>query len=810
MIRVLGCLTEAHDLRLVALAACICAMACFTTLSMMARVRGAEAHGRVWLLAAAVTFGGGAWSLHFVSMLAFEAAVPIRYDVAATAASVVVAVAGAWAALLLWRRQPQGRPQGRRQGWQQAATAGALLGLSVAGMHYTGVAAMRLPGHVTLDPVLLVASLVLAAALGAAGLLRCADPARLPRRLEGCLWLSLCICSLHFTGMAALSVVPGGGALPEATDAMIGSGPLAVTVGSVSLALLIVSLGATLMEQHLSQRAVEELRRMRVLSNISQEVMLIQRDGRVVEANIAAERLFGLSVEALRGLPLLSLVAEGSVPVMRRRELCPPSERQLEEMEVRGAGGRIVPVEVGCTLIEHGGGRATVLSLRDLTDRKRDEARIRHLAHHDALTDLPNRFLLQEQLSRCLDEAGRRGGSVALLCIDLDRFKPVNDLLGHAAGDALLVQVARRMGRELPPGDMLARTGGDEFVVVCADGDRPGRAADLAARLIEVVSRPFELEGRTVEVGASVGVALYPADGGTEAALLRAADTALYRAKEEGRGSFRMFEPAMDERLRQRRQLEQDLRGAVDRGELLLHFQPVLCCRTGLVEGFEALLRWEHPVRGRLPPGEFIPLAEESGLIVRLGEWVLDAACRAAAAWPAPLWVAVNVSPAQLSRSEVGAAVAGALSRSGLAASRLEVEVTEGVMIQDPVRAASVLRELRAQGVRVALDDFGTGFSSLGTLRACTFDKIKIDRSFVAGLEAAGEAAAIVRAIVGLGGTLGLSVTAEGVETQPQLDELRALGCDHVQGWLIGRPAPETALGRFLPEGTPLHVVQAA
>ncbi|MGI4944887.1 MAG: bifunctional diguanylate cyclase/phosphodiesterase, partial [Janthinobacterium lividum] len=367
-----------------------------------------------------------------------------------------------------------------------------------------------------------------------------------------------------------------------------------------------------------------------------------------------------------------------SEPLARVHEHMLPSGRMLQ--------ARIKPLPDG--------GR--VCTYADVTRQRQADQRIHHLAKHDVLTDLPNRFALQEQLSRTLEEAGQRGSQVALLYLDLDRFKPVNDLLGHAVGDALLVQVARRLQAELHPGDMLARVGGDEFVLLAVSAECSADAAALAVQIIGMLEHPFELEGRQVELGVSVGIALYPTDGATESALLHAADTALYRAKEEQRGSFRVFEPEMDERLQERRQLEQDLRHAVDRGELVLHYQPILCCRSGAIAGFEALVRWQHPARGLLLPGAFIPLAEESGMIARIGEWVIGEACATATTWPAPLWVAVNVSPVQFQRSDLSQIVADALALCRLAPDRLEVEVTESVLIGDNRRALEVMEALRA------------------------------------------------------------------------------------------------------------------
>ncbi len=432
-------------------------------------------------------------------------------------------------------------------------------------------------------------------------------------------------------------------------------------------------------------------------------------------------------------------------------------------------------------------GLATLL----LVQRKREEARIRHYALHDALTGLPNRYLLGQRLTQAMDAATQGDGGVAAIYLDLDRFKPVNDLHGHAVGDALLIQVAGRMREVLRPTDTLARVGGDEFVAVLTHVPTADQIAEIAGRLVAALSRPFEIEARRIEIGASAGAARYPADGRTAEALLHAADTALYSVKGEGRGTVRFFEPAMEAQLQARRQLESELALALGRGEFRLHYQPIVNGRTGEIETFEALIRWQHPVRGLIGPAEFIPLAEQSDLIVGLGQWVIETACADAARWPRPWRVSINVSPSQLRLSDVPAAIAAALERHELDPARMVVEITESVFIQDADAAVVVLNRLRAMGLRLALDDFGTGYSSLSYLQLFKFDKLKIDRTFVRRLGENSDTLTIVRAIVNLAHNLGMHVTAEGVETAGQLAILRALECDQMQGYLFGRPAPE-------------------
>lgn len=428
--------------------------------------------------------------------------------------------------------------------------------------------------------------------------------------------------------------------------------------------------------------------------------------------------------------------------------------------------------------------------------RRAAEERVRFLARHDPLTGLSNRAQYHDALEAALARARREGSSVTVMTVDLDRFKEVNDSLGHAAGDALLRAVAGRLTAQTRAEDTVARLGGDEFAVVQVSVGDPPDAAQLADRLIAVLCNPYDLPSgqRVAGCGASIGAAIFPTDGEDADTLMRAADAALYRAKAEGRGVARFFEPGMDDALAVRRRMTQDLRLAVADGAFELAFQPLQSLPTGALDGFEALLRWPHPEHGLIPPAAFIPLAEETGLIVPLGAWVLRSACREAARWPNGLKVAVNLSPAQFRDGPaLIQTVRDALSAAGLEPSRLELEVTEGLLLQDSDATLSVLRQLKDLGCRIVMDDFGTGYSSLAYLWRFPFDKLKIDRSFVAGMSTEPKAAAIVATVVALGRTLGLTVTAEGIETAAQAGALNEAGCDFGQGYLLGRPMPARA-----------------
>jgi diguanylate cyclase (GGDEF)-like protein/PAS domain S-box-containing protein len=780
MLKILGCVVHEHDLRLVTVSAVICVLGCLTTTTLLAKAgEAARRGGRLWL-AAAIVFGCSVWSLHFVAMLAFMPGLEMAYDLGLTALSILVAVGGALMALFAWKASATRATR--------VALSGVLLGLAISGMHYVGVAAMSFSGFLVFDHAYVVASVMVSIAFSVVAMARAADLASIGRRLEVGGWLTLAVCGLHFTGMTAITVAPGMAEVTEGT--ILGTSTLAIAVGGVSVGILIASLMAIMVEQHMSQRAMQDLGRMRLLSNLAQEVLFIHRNGVVLEVNNAGERLFKASAEDIIGRPVLSLFADDSAPALIRRERCPPLDRRPEEMDFQAVDGSYVAVELSCQPIDYLGKPATVVALRDLTDRKRDEARIRHLARHDALTNLPNRYNLQERLDIALDTAEQEGNAIAVVYIDLDRFKPVNDLHGHAAGDELLVQASKRILAEIRSTDTLARVGGDEFVMILTSQPQPEKVSIIATRIIEALRRPFQIEGHQIEIGASIGISLYPEDGADADTLMRAADAAMYRVKEEGRGTVRFYEAAMNAQLQARLRLEQELGGAAGRGELVLHYQPIVNGVTGEVETLEALVRWNHPTRGMVPPMEFIPLAEECGLIDGIGRWVIEAACREAAGWSHPWRVSFNVSPRQFRHTDICAALGGAMRAHGIAPARVVVEVTEGILIEDAEKAVATLNRLREMGVRIALDDFGTGYSSLSYLQLFQFDKFKIDKSFVRTLGESDRALTLTRTIVNLGHNLGLQVTAEGVETQAQLDILRSLGCNQIQGYLVARPGP--------------------
>jgi diguanylate cyclase (GGDEF)-like protein len=441
---------------------------------------------------------------------------------------------------------------------------------------------------------------------------------------------------------------------------------------------------------------------------------------------------------------------------------------------------------------------STVVLYTDITELKQRENKIHHLAHHDALTGLPNRMLFQQRIAKALSEAEKRDSQLIIMCLDLDYFKNVNDALGHAGGDALLRCISDRLRACLRDDDTVARLGGDEFGLIITDLPRSETATTAAWRLLDTVSQPFDFEGQQVVTGMSIGIACSQTEGHNADQLLKKADIALYRAKADGRGTFRFFQAEMDALVQARRMLEMDLRQAVGKHQLELHYQPQISVHSKKVVAFEALVRWRHPEQGLIPPAEFIPLAEETGIIVRLGEWVLRQACTDARSWPETIRVSVNVSAAQFKTRDLTSLVSRVLDETGLPANRLEVEITESLLLRDVESNLNTLRDLKDLGVRISMDDFGTGYSSLSNLRSFPFDKIKIDQSFVADIERNPDATAIIHAVVGLGQSLGMLTCAEGVETCEQLAYLREEGCNEVQGYYYSKPMPVSEIARML------------
>ncbi|MBR0850909.1 EAL domain-containing protein [Bradyrhizobium diazoefficiens] len=571
-----------------------------------------------------------------------------------------------------------------------------------------------------------------------------------------------------------------------------------VTVAVLSIGLLVLTL--FLIFRQMTRRLSAEKHRLdTALNTMTQGLLMFDQDERLIVCNRRYIEMYGLSAHVVKpGVHFRDVIRhrydtgsfEGDVDSYCDGVLSGIGQTQSRVVETRD--GRLIeiknqPGDTGGWLSTHD----------DVTERIRADERIAHMAHYDALTDLPNRVLMRGHLERRVAELAE-GKPFAILYIDVDEFKGVNDSLGHEVGDELLRQVANRLRACVSRNDMVARLGGDEFAIVKAGTSDQAELTALAEEILKALRAPVNCRGQEIPTDASIGIAIAPEHGDNPDDLLMRADLAMYAAKSEGRRTFRLFVPEYDARARQRRQLELDLRQALARGEFEVHYQPLVDLAANVVTGCEALLRWRHPERGMISPADFIPVAEDTGLIGEIGEWVLKQACTEAASWPDGIHIAVNVSPVQFRSKTLALKVAAALAESGLAPGRLELEVTETVLIRDDEEALTILQQLRELGVRIALDDFGTGYSSLSYLHRFPFDKIKIDRSFISDIGEPEDSSPIVQAVVHMAAARHMATTAEGVETEVQRDVLRQLGCSQMQGWLFSPAVPVAKLKQLL------------
>jgi len=661
MMEVANCIVREHDPRLVALAVLVCIVGSAATVQLFGRILAARGRSRAgWIILSAVGTGTMVWCTHFVAMMGFEAGVPVTLDPFVTLGSLGIAILLAAPGLRL--------AAAKRRKW--TAWGGAIVGIGISAMHYTGMVAYRVDGLVEWRWGYVVASVVLSSALSAAAFWTCRSHQR-ARQIGGALLLGVGVAALHFTGMAAMKI----------------------------------------------------------------DVLTLHPEQ-------------GLSDATMNALAILTACAS--------------------------------LLFIGC---------AAVCALIDGETQGEAYQRMRRMALHDGLTDLPNRLCFHEALTSRLE---RKGGTpfLAVVMLDLCRFKSVNDTYGHQAGDQLLVALAARMQSAVTGGECIARLGGDEFGAVISYTE-PAELDGFLARLAGLFADPFTFERFSASIGANIGVALAPCDGHDADTLLARADLAMYRAKGEHSDTPCFYDPAMDDAVRNRRDLANDLRGAVAQGAFELHYQVQASTTTGAITGYEALARWRHPERGMVPPGLFIPLAEEIGEIIPLSNWIIRQACFEAALWPNRHVVSVNLSPLHLSDPGLVETVRQALAQTGLPPGRLMLELTESAIIRDRAYALDQLRTLKAMGISLALDDFGVGYSSLDVLRAFSFDRIKLDGSFVAEIEHDEHAVAILRSVVTLGSTLHIPVLAEGVEELAQLRIAKREGCSSIQGYLIGRPARE-------------------
>jgi len=754
-----------HDPGLITLACLVCILAASISVHLLGPRRDEDGRQRaIRVGAATLAFGIGVWATHFIAMLAFRPALPVSFDVPLCALSVVLTIAATAIAFALALRERTTRVS--------IVSSGLVLAAGIGAMHFVGMRSMRLLGVMHFDPALVIASLALGGVCSVAGMWL------LARRAVG--WasvlLTLAVVVTHFVAMRAVTLDPEGGiaVVPMTIPKM----ELIVTIGGACFLILVLALAAAIFDHHFTRRLTEEARRFRMLADATFEGLIFERDGQIVDVNRMMCQLAALGAESLIGRPISDIIPGIELRHQER-------ERPVEHA-VRLPDGQTTPVEI---LWRSGPDRGErVVAVRDISRAKAAEGQIEWMARFDPLTGLANRELFERQLHQALALADRTAIGLSLLYVDLDRFEIINEALGRHAAEQILIQTARRLSGSVRQADTVARVGRDEFVVIQALTRQPANAAALADRIMTEMALPFSVDDHPIAVTASIGVALYPGDGAQPQELIKNAMSAVRAAKNGGRARWCYFQSGIDLAMRTKRSLEHDLRIALSENQFSLNYQPFFDTRTQEVIGYEALLRWDHPERGRVPPADFISLAEECGLIVPIGSWVLSAACAEAVSWDPQLIISVNLSPAQFLQPGIVSTVADALHRTGLSPNRLELEITEGTLMHDTQTALRILTSLKELGVKLAMDDFGTGYSSLSYLRKFPFDKIKIDRSFVSDLEDNGEAQIIVQAVIAMSRSLRLDVTAEGVETEQQLAMLRALGCTFVQGYLLGRP----------------------
>ncbi|MCJ9428497.1 bifunctional diguanylate cyclase/phosphodiesterase [Kordiimonas marina] len=763
----------AHESRLLILAVFVCLFASYTAVTLAQRISYASEFGRRrWLFLTALATGIGVWATHFIAMLAYTPGVPVSYAFLPTVGSLLVAVIMAGLAFFIDTR-------GKKV--SILLLAAGTLGLGIGAMHHLGMAGMRVEGRLNHDHILTVLGVVFGVAGSVAMFRLIRRGTSFGRQAQAAGALAFAICGLHFTSMCAITVTPDPTIAVE--HGFLSEQFLAFGVTLATLTILSFSLAGAILDRHMAERRLMEAQRLRGLANAALEgIVLLDENGAIVDANHSFLGLSGRRLATLQGMPFSVCFQNLNFGSGIR------TAGYVGDAILVGAGGQEIATEVFFRPVQDRTQAKHVAIVRDIRERRAAEQQIDFLSNHDTVTGLANRAALTDRLEHSLMLARKGGRKVALYFIDIDTFKDINAQFGQRGGDELLKALATRLTATASDVDTVARLSADQFCILQENIENTEAADFLALRIRRALVQPFIVGEQMVTVTASTGIAIFPGDADSAEDLLLRAEVAVKRAKTEGRGRYCFFEHEIDRKLEERRALKQDLMGALGRHELFLVYQPQFRTADSRLTGFEVLLRWKHPERGMISPAEFIPLAEETGVINDISLWILNEACREAASWGEPLGVAINLSPVQFLEDGLVDLVDRITKRHGLHPERLELEVTEGVLIADEAGALEVLNALKALGIRLAMDDFGTGYSSLSYLQNFPFDKLKIDRAFVMQMEERPQSAAIVRGMIGLGHGIGVPVLAEGVETEAQLAMLREEGCDEVQGFLLGRP----------------------
>lgn len=796
---------------LVLLSILIAVFAAYTALNFISRLSDMHSTrlARARVGAGGLVMGLGIWSMHFVAMLAYRLPIPVRYDALITLFSLLVAIFACVLGLAI---------TSRRSTLPGVILGGSVLGSGISSMHYIGMAAMHMPATMQYNSLLVIASVLIGITTAIAALWvafaigsgEVVDSYRV--KISGAVIMGIAIAGMHYTGMAAMNVyhVPGKDYIGlgfELDPELIG---ISLTISAMLLMSFALWASRLVADTRIIRANEEKVSA--ITENVIDVIITINTTGIIEFANAAVEKLLGYQPDELIGQNVKILMPE---PFREKHDqfildylrhgkgrLIGAGQREMQAIH---KNGQVFPIELAVSEALVSGKKIFIGTIRDITERIEVEQRLRYLAHHDALTDLPNRLSFQEGIESALLHARRSQRLVAVLFLDLDRFKVINDTLGHYVGDYLLQEVAQRLQTCVREGDIIARLSGDEFTVLLDDVSALDDIAPIAHKIISAISKPILYSRQELFTTVSIGISIFPDDGCDPATMMQHADIAMYRAKAEGGNNYRFYTPDMNARADEQLKLETSLRHALERNEFILHYQPQVDVENGAVVGVEALLRWQHPEQGLVSPLDFIYLLEETGLIVPVGEWVLREACRQNMAWQSaglpPMQVAVNLSARQFNENDLVPMIAALLDEIGMAPEYLELEITENILLHQTNHTLTALTELHALGVQLAIDDFGTGYSSLSYLRKFPIHTLKIDRSFIRDISTDADNAAIVQLIIDMGHSLKLNVIAEGVETREQLEYLSLRNCWEMQGFYFSEPRPADDIFPLLGKG---------
>lgn len=797
MYQVINCLTTEHDFYHVLTSVLVLCFSSMCGILVFTRSRASTSRNerRAWVVAAGTVMGIGVWATHFIALLGYQPGFPVLFDGWITLLSLLVGIAGFVGNSLIlshYRDLPH-----------RLASAGIATG-SVAGMHFLGMSAIKASAVIEYDSAMIAVALLLGGAAFTCTYLFVAPSGNRLRSVGAWFCSLLAVAFIHYVSAAGTHMIPIKGLVRPFW--LLDTQGLAIAIAVGMACIVILSSVGTGLHTAIHNVRAREKRKLALLANSSLEALfVVSGDGFVVDLNAAATEMLGEHRDALLGARISHLIQLDDI-----QDGSHGQDHAFGERSLVLTNGRKRIVDINRRAIDEGANSFIVFAVRDITERLRNEAKVRRLAYSDSLTGLANRVAFTNALTAAMEEQREGPFDLAVLVIDIDEFKEVNDQFGHAAGDFLLKTIALRLQTCLTSVDFVARLGGDEFAVLLRHRTSIRQVAQTAQDMLTALAEPLPIGRRTLVTGASIGIAIASTTTSASERILMAADRALYAAKESGRGCFRLYDNRLHSEHSQKKKLERALHEAVQLDQFELHFQPKVCANSRKVLGREALIRWNRPDFGLVYPDDFIPVAEQSLLINEIGRWTIRAACDAAISWDDNVSVAVNLSARQFLDPDLVEHIRQSLEQSGLDPARLEIEITETALIHNKQLAAAILTQLKEVGVQIALDDFGTGYSSMSYIQTFPFDRIKIDRSFVASMNADRKSRAIVEAIIHLAHSLDIPVVAEGVETEEQANALVILACEELQGYLIARPAPIARIDNALGVKSILAALDAA